>query len=85
MGKRQIKFYVEEEVYNKLKRLAEEQSISIPRLVKNITLVYLGEKGEEPDLLNRVRELERKYEQLVKEVGRIEVDLALLEKRCCEE
>jgi len=34
------------------------------------------------DIITRVKELEKKYEQLAREVGRIEKDLALLARRC---
>jgi len=78
---KQVKFYLSEEQYEKLRRVAEQQGLSVPALVKSIILEYLGE-AEYGDLVSRVKELERKYEQLAREVGRIERDLALLAKRC---
>ncbi len=78
---KQVKFYLGEEQYEKLKKIAEQQGLSVPALVKSIVLEYLGET-EYGDLVSRIKELERKYEQLAREVGRIEKDLALLSKRC---
>jgi len=78
---KQVKFYLSEEQYEKLRRVAEQQGLSVPALVKSIILEYLGE-AEYGDLVSCVKELERKYEQLAREVGRIERDLALLAKRC---
>ena len=78
---KQVKFYLSEKQYEKLRRIAEQQGLSVPALVKSIILEYLGE-AEYGDLVSRVKELERKYEQLAREVGRIERDLALLAKRC---
>ena len=79
--RKQVKFYLEPELYAKLKRLAEEQGVSVPQLVKSLVLEYLGEIGD-GDIASKVRELEEKYEQLAKELGRMEKDLALLMKRC---
>ena len=81
MARKQVKFYIEPELYEKLRRLAEEQGISVPQLVRGLVLEYLGEAGE-GDLARRLRELEEKYEQLARELGRMEKDLALLMKRC---
>ncbi|MCD6300644.1 MAG: ribbon-helix-helix protein, CopG family [Staphylothermus sp.] len=81
MVRKQVKFYLEPELYAKLKRLAEEQGVSVPQLVKSLVLEYLGEIGD-GDIASKVRELEEKYEQLAKELGRMEKDLALLMKRC---
>lgn len=82
MGRlKQVKFYLGEEQYEKLRKIAEQQGLSVPALVKSIVLEYLGE-AEYGDLVYRIKELERKYEQLAREVGRIERDLALLAKRC---
>jgi predicted DNA-binding ribbon-helix-helix protein len=78
---KQVKFYLGEEQYEKLREIAEKQGLSVPALVKSIVLEYLGE-AEYGDLVSRIKELERKYEQLAREVGRIEKDLALLVKRC---
>ena len=80
---KQVKFYLEGEHYEKLRRMAEQQGLSVPALVKSLVLEYIG-VVEYGDLVARVRELERKYEQLAREVGRIEKDLALLAKRCGE-
>ena len=78
---KQVKFYLGIESYEKLKRIAEQQSLTVPSLVKSLVLEFLGEAGD-GDLVSRVKELEAKYEQLAREVGRIEKDLALLMKRC---
>ncbi len=71
---KQVKFYLGEEQYEKLRKIAEQQGLSVPALVKSIVLEYLGE-AEYGDLVHRIEELERKYEQLAREVGRIDVTL----------
>jgi len=76
---KQVKFYVDEERYEKLKRLAEEQGLSVSAYVKNLVLKALGEL--EPDVEETVRYLEERMEQLGKEVGRIGIDLARVIKR----
>ena len=81
LGRKQVKFYLEPELYERLRRLAEEQGVSVPRLVRGLVLEYLGETGGD-NLAGRLRELEEKYEQLARELGRVEKDLALLMKRC---
>ena len=81
MARKQVKFYLEPELYERLRRLAEEQGVSVPQLVRSLVLEYLGEAGE-GNLARRLRELEEKYEQLARELGRVEKDLALLMKRC---
>lgn len=81
MARKQVKFYLEPELYERLRRLAEEQGVSVPQLVRSLVLEYLGEAGED-NLARRLRELEEKYEQLARELGRVEKDLALLMKRC---
>ena len=81
MARKQVKFYLEPELYERLRRLAEEQGVSVPRLVRGLVLEYLGEAGE-GNLAGRLRVLEEKYEQLARELGRVEKDLALLMKRC---
>ena len=83
MVKKQVKFYLEQELYDRLRKLAEEQSITVPQLVRGLVLEYLGE-ARDGNLASRVKELEEKYEQLAKELGRVEKDLALLMKRCCK-
>ena len=83
MVKKQVKFYLEQELYDRLRKLAEEQSITVPQLVRSLVLEYLGETRD-GNLASRFRELEEKYEQLAKELGRVEKDLALLMKRCCK-
>ncbi len=77
---KQVKFYLSEEQYGKLRRIAEEQGLSVPALVKSLVLEFIGE-AEYGDLVTRIRDLEEKYEQLAREVGRIEKDLVLLAKR----
>lgn len=82
MGKKQVKFYLEPELYERLRRVAEEQGVSVPALVKGLVLEFLGEAGD-GDLVSRVSELEAKCEQLARELGRVEKDLAMLMRRCC--
>ncbi len=48
---------------------------------RQIVVELLGEI-EYGDIITRIKELEKKYEQLAREVGRIEKDLALLARRC---
>jgi hypothetical protein len=76
---KQVKFYIDDERYEKLKRMAEEQKLSVPAYVKGLVLRTLGE--EEPGLEERVKYLMRRQEQITKEVGRIGVDLIDLAKR----
>ncbi len=83
MVKKQVKFYLEQELYDRLRKLADEQGITVPQLVRSLVLEYLGE-ARDGNLASRVIELEEKYEQLAKELGRVEKDLALLMKRCCK-
>ena len=71
--KKQIKFYLEPELYERLRKLASEQGISVPALVKRLVLQYLGEAGE-GELALRVADLERKYEQIAHELGRFQMD-----------
>jgi len=78
---KQVKFYLSEEQYGKLRKIAEQQGLSVPALVKRLVLEFIGE-AEYGDLITRIKELEKKYEQLAREVGRIEKDLVLLAKRC---
>ena len=75
-----MKFYLELELYERLRRLAEEQGVSVLQLVRGLVLEYLGEAGE-GNLARRLRELEEKYEQIARELGRVEKDLALVMKR----
>jgi len=77
---KQVKFYLTNEQYEKLKRIAEQQGLSVPALVKALVLDFLGE-ATYGNLIARIKELEAKYEQLAREVGRIEKDLALLVRR----
>ena len=78
---KQVKFYLSEEQYEKLRRIAEQQGLSVPALVKSLVLEFIGE-AEYGDLVTHIKELEKKYEQLAREIGRIEKDLILLAKRC---
>ena len=71
--KRQIKFYLEPELYERLQKLAQEQGMSAPALVKRVIVGYLGEVGE-GDLASRVADLEKKYEQVARELGRFQMD-----------
>jgi len=76
---KQVKFYIDEERYEKLRKLAEEQGLSVPAYVKNLVLKVLGEL--EPGIEETVKYLEERTEQLGKEVGRIGIDLARVIKR----
>lgn len=82
MSKKQVKFYLEPELYEKLASIAKEQGISVPALVRSLVLEFLGE-AKDGNLASRVSELEVKYEQLARELGRVEKDLAMIIKRCC--
>jgi hypothetical protein len=76
---KQVKFYIDEERYEKLRKLADEQGLSVPAYVKNLVLKVLGEL--EPGIEETVKYLEERAEQLGKEVGRIGIDLARVIKR----
>jgi len=76
---KQVKFYIDEEHYEKLRKLADEQGLSVPAYVKNLVLKALGEL--EPGIEETVKYLEERTEQLGKEVGRIGIDLARVIKR----
>ena len=77
MGKKAVKIYVEEKYYERLKKIAEEEGLTVPKVIAKIIAESL-EDGE--TLADRVKDLEAKYDQLAREVGRIEKDLALLQK-----
>jgi len=81
MNKKQVKFYLDPELYEKLASIAKEQDTSVPALVRSLVLEFLGET-EDSNLVNRVSRLEAMYEQLAKEVGRMEKDIAMIIKRC---
>jgi len=76
---KQIKFYLEPELYEKLESIAREQNTTIPKLVKGLVLEMLGE-AEGANLVKKVKELEAKVEQMGKEMGRMEFDIAMLRK-----
>lgn len=80
MPSKQVKFYINSELYEKLKKIADEQGISVPTLVKTLVLRYLGEVSE-PSIDDKIKYLMQRVEQLTKEVGRMGVELALLERR----
>jgi len=82
LPKKQVKFYLEPELYEKLSRIAKEQGVSVPSLVRNLVLELLG-VNKDGNLASRVADLEAKYEQLAREVGRMEIDIAMILKRCC--
>ena len=77
---KQVKFYLNRKQYEKLRELAEQQGLSVPSLVKSMVLELLGEV-EYGDIITRLRRLEARYEQLAREIGRIEKELALIAKR----
>jgi len=74
---RQVKFYLDESEYDRLKSLADELGESPASLAKKIVLEYLG-LSESASLLKRVCDLEEKYERLVRELGRVEREVAYL-------
>ena len=76
---KQVKFYIDEGRYEKLKKLAEEQGLSIPAYAKNLVLRALGEL--EPGLDEEVKRLRERLDQLTKEVGRMGMDLALFARK----
>lgn len=76
---RQVKFYIDDERYEQLRRLAEEHGLTVPALVRSLVLRALS--GEERELEEVVGRLEERVAQLTREVGRLGVELALLAKR----
>jgi 16S rRNA U516 pseudouridylate synthase RsuA-like enzyme len=76
---RQVKFYIDDERYEQLRRLAEERGLTVPALVRSLVLRALS--GEERELEEVVGRLEERVAQLTREVGRLGVELALLAKR----
>jgi sugar phosphate isomerase/epimerase len=76
---RQVKFYIDDERYEQLRRLAEERGLTVPALVRGLVLRALS--GEERELEEVVGRLEERVAQLTREVGRLGVELALLAKR----
>jgi len=78
---KQVKIYLDDTQYEKLRKIAEQQGLSAPALVKSLVLEFLGEV-EYGDLVTRIKDLEKKYAQLSQEIRRIERDLILLAKRC---
>lgn len=81
MRKKAVKVYIEEKYYEKLREIAEKEGLTVPKVIAKIIAESLGGEGEGKTLADRVKDLEEKYEQLVREVGRIEKDLALLKRR----
>ncbi len=77
---KQIKFYLEPELYDRLANIAKEQSTTVPRLVKGLVLEGLGE-AEDVNLIERIKYLEERVRQMGKEMGRMEWDIAMLEKK----
>lgn len=80
--RKQVKFYVSSEEYEVIRKLAEEAGLTVPSLVKLIVFERLNLRTTETSPLDRlamieelVEDLKEKYEQLGKEVGRIENDL----------
>ncbi len=76
---KQVKFYLKPEQYEKLKKLAEQQNLTVPSFVKNLVLEILGE-AEYGDIISQLKRLEAKYEQLAHEIGRIEKELVQLRR-----
>lgn len=79
----QVKFYLSPEQYEKLKANAAEQGLTIPAVVKRLTLEYLGETNG-GGFLARYKELESKQKQLATEMGRLERDHAIISKKLQE-
>jgi len=76
---RQVKFYIDEEHYEELKKLAQEQGLTVPGYVKRLVLKHLGEM--EGSIEENVEYLLQRQEQMRKELGRIGLDLIKLQKR----
>jgi predicted DNA-binding protein len=76
---RQVKFYIDEEHYEELKKLAQEQGLTVPGYVKRLVLKHLGEM--EGGIEENVEYLLKRQEQMRKELGRIGLDLIKLQKR----
>jgi len=84
-----IKIYIDDINYEKLKKFAENQKLTIPAYVKQLILNTLKtieneEKKEEviePGLEEKVNYLMKREEQLGKEIGKIGIELALLARR----
>jgi predicted DNA-binding protein len=76
---RQVKFYIDEEHYEELKKLAQEQGLTVPGYVKRLVLKHLGEI--EGGVEENVEYLLQRQEQMRKELGRIGLDLIKLQKR----
>jgi hypothetical protein len=76
---RQVKFYIDEEHYEELKKLDEEQGLSVPGYVKRLVLKHLGKM--EGGIEENVEYLLQRQEQMRKELGRIGLDLIKLQKR----
>lgn len=81
----QITIFVEYSVYSKLSELARKRSTSVEEVVKELVYRGLGiADSTSSRSVNRdevVDELRMRVEQLSKEVGRMEIDLALVLKR----
>jgi predicted DNA-binding protein len=76
---RQVKFYIDEEHYEELKKLAQEQGLTVPAYVKRLVLKQLGEM--EGGIEENIKYLLQRHEQMKKELGRIGLDLIKLQKR----
>jgi len=74
---RQVKFNLKEEEYARLESLARELGMTPTALAKEIVLEYLG-LDETVSLAEKVRELDKKYERMARELRRIEKDLAYI-------
>jgi hypothetical protein len=76
---RQVKFYIDEEHYEELKKLAQEQGLTVPGYVKRLVLKQLREI--EGGVEENVEYLLQRQEKMKKELGRIGLDLIKLQKR----
>jgi predicted nucleic acid-binding Zn-ribbon protein len=79
MVSKQVKFYIDEESYERLRKVAEERGMSVPAFVKSLVLQFLG--GTTSSIDESIKYLMQREDQLTKEVGRIGVELSLLSKK----
>ena len=76
---KQVKFYIDEESYERLRRVAKERGVTVSELVESIVHQFLGDTA--PSIDESIRFLMRREDQLTREVGRIGIELSLLSKK----
>ena len=81
--KPQVKFYLTQEQYEKLRVIATEQGLSVPAVAKRLALEYLGEIDGK-NILIQYKELGAKQRQIATELGRLERDNAIMAKKINE-